>query len=238
MLNKKRGFLPGIFIIVMGILLLLGNLDLFDHGQDFFWGILFLAGGFISMKEYARDKNKWWFLGLTSLLYFIGLAIIINALNFIDDDIIGTLLFWGLAAVFIHVGQRNEKAWWCYLVAGIAIVLGSIVFLETFNLLEDAYVAFVLFLGFGLTFAYLWLIRNEINKLNWAKYPAIGLITIAFFVLISSTSSILEDMFLPSLLILVGILLIYRSLAKSKSKKTDETKEMEQIVETDNGSNI
>lgn len=213
MVTKKYRIIPGALLVLLGTILLLGNLDVLDKADNIFWALVFLSTGVYFGQRFLRASDRWGFLVLAFLFLFVGIAIIIDATNFIPNDFIGTILFWGMAAVFIYVGQREERFWWAFLVAGLMLVLGCIVLIETFNLLDSDYTGFVFFLGLGLTFSYLWMIRSAQNKLHWAKYPASGCFVIAFIILMVSTS-VISELVLPALLILFGAYLIVRSIKR------------------------
>lgn len=214
MATNKYRIIPGALLILLGIILLLGNLDVLDKADNIFWALVFLSAGVYFGLQFLRHREKWLFLILAFLFLFVGIAVIIDATNFIPNDLIGTILFWGMAAVFIYVGQRGEKFWWAFLVAGLALVLGCMVLIDSFNLLDSDYTGFVFFLGLGLTFSYLWMIRTAQNRLSWAKYPASGCFIIALIILMVSTSSVVSDLVLPALLVLFGAYLIVRSIKR------------------------
>ena len=73
----------------------------------------------------------------------------------------------------------------------------------------------LLFAGFGLTFAILWLIRST-NNTAWAKWPAMGLLGLSVFV------GIVEHMHIawPLIPIIVGLCLLIKN---SKARQKIET---------------
>lgn len=214
MQNKIHRAIPGALLVLLGTILLFGNLDLLENADNIFWALVFLSAGVYCGFIFLSKREKWGLLALTFIFLFIGIAIIIEFIHFIPDDLIGTILFWGLAAVFIYVGQRDEKYWWAFLVAGLMLVLGCIVVTETFNLLNSEQTGFVFFLGLGLTFSYLWIIRSSQNNLYWTKYPAFICFIIAFLILITTASSVVSELVFPALLILLGAYLISRSITR------------------------
>lgn len=82
----------------------------------------------------------------------------------------------------------------------------------------------VFFLGLGLTFGFLYLIKNERNKLEWAKIPALILIIFSGFVFFNTTDSFLGNLILPLSLIASGGYLIHSATGnKSVQKKLEST---------------
>ena len=74
----------------------------------------------------------------------------------------------------------------------------------------------IFFLGLGSTFGFLYVIRNEKNKLDWAKVPALCLVAFSGFLFLVTSVSLITDMFFPIVLILLGGYLVYKA-TKQKS---------------------
>ena len=82
---------------------------------------------------------------------------------------------------------------------------------------------FIFFFGVGLTFGFLYLIKDEENKLRWAQYPAIFLLLFSFFLLLVSEEGLLADMALPVALILLGAIVAIKALAGKAATETAPT---------------
>ena len=214
--TKKRGLFIGVIIIVVGLLSLLASLDLIPLGDEVFWAGLFLLFSYGACQAYRKDRTKWWALLVAAICLFLAIVFVLEALPFFPHDLVGPIFLWMIAAVFIMVFVRNQQHWWAILPAGFFIVLGVIVFVDEFHLLNNDYIPFLLFLGVGLTFGFLYGIRDEKNRLKWAKYPAVFVTLFSFFLLAVIETSALTEWFLPAGFIIVGGIMIYRALCRNK----------------------
>ncbi len=62
-------------------------------------------------------------------------------------------------------------------------------------------------------FGYLYLISNEVNKLTWARYPAVALAGVGIFVLVvEGGGSMFQNLLLPLGLLVAGVIYIIRAL--------------------------
>jgi len=217
--EKLRGIIIGIVVILIGFLFLLSNLNFVPFGDELFWASLFLFLAYACYRAYQKDRSKWWALTGAGLCLFLAIVFIFEAAPFLPDNLIGTLLFWVAAAVFITVFAREPNTWWAIIPAGICIVLGTIILVDEFHLVNDDLIAFILFLGIGLTFGFLYGIKDEKNRLDWAKYPAVLLMLFSLFLLAMIEAAIVLDLLLPAGFIIVGGILIYRGLRKRSDEE-------------------
>ena len=87
--NKLNRYIGGLAIILIGIVLLLRNLDFFYFNDEYVVGLIFGSLGFLFFIVYARDTKKWWAAipGVGGLIVFI--SIFIDRARFIPDGFIG-----------------------------------------------------------------------------------------------------------------------------------------------------
>lgn len=206
--------LVGGIIILIGILALLANLDILDGLEEILGSLLFFTVAYLFYRVFKKDKNKIW--ALIPAVFCAALGVIIFMENFsgFNEDLSGVILFWAGALVFAYFYINDNKKWWAVIPAGVLFTIGSVVIIETYNLLLYDLEGTVLFLGFGLTFIFLYLQRNEENKLQWAIWPGGILSAIALFIYIQSTDWMDFDFILPAILILVGAYLIISASRK------------------------
>ena len=68
-------------------------------------------------------------------------------------------------------------------------------------------------IGLAALFGYLYLISNEVNRLAWARYPAVALVGLAVFVLVvEGGGSWFQKVLLPLGLLAAGVIYIIRAL--------------------------
>jgi len=275
--NRLNKYIGGIAIILLGIVLLLRNLDFLYFDDEYIVGLVFGALGLLFFFVYFRDVTKWWtaipavgglivfisifidkfrfipngFIGagtvwLVALVFFIvyfkdrsqkwallltsvlgaaGMiiffAVFISETRILPESFIGTAVLWIIAAVFLGVYVRNRENWWAIIPAGVLTSIGFTVLADEVWYFYGETVAFILFLGFALTFLILYVLRNEQNQLEWAKYPAIVLGVFSFFLLFVNPHNRVGDVVFPILVILVGLYMVIRNYQTKENKVTN-----------------
>ena len=86
----------------------------------------------------------------------------------------------------------------------------------------DAFKGFWFFFGMGLVFGSLYLIRDEKNRLQWAKVPFIVLTAFSVFILLVSYYALLGKVVFPVVLLLLGVYMIYKSAVRSRRVDREE----------------
>ncbi len=215
--NKSSLFL-GIILILSGLIYLFDNLGIFYFNDDVFISLLFLGGGAFLFFRFHQNR-RFPLLIFASLVTFIGIAILLDSFRAVDDALIGIVLFWGMSAIFAYGFGKNTEKWGLLIPSGILFSLGLIVVFNDVFYYSDDFCAGVFFLGIGLTFTFLYLIKNERNNLNWAKVPAAILIFISGIIFLNTSDSVFANMLLPMALIICGGYMIYCSTQRSAFKK-------------------
>jgi hypothetical protein len=123
-----------------------------------------------------------------------------------------------MALPFFAVYFFSKGQWWAIIPAGILTTIALIVPIATGVEDGDTFtgrlVAAILFLGFALTFGWLWW-RRDVYPTAWAKYPAVSLIIAAVVTLVFGT--IIENVW-PVILIVMGGWLLYSNLRQPQLK--------------------
>ena len=214
MTEQNKNMLVGGIIILIGVLALLVNLDILDGLQEIVGSLLFFTVAYLFYRVFNKDKSKIWALIPAVFCAALGLIIFMENFSGFNDDLSGVILFWAGAIVFGYFYISDNKKWWAVIPAGVLFTLGCVVLIDTYNLLIDDFEGSVLFLGFGLTFIFLYLQRNEENKLSWAIWPGGILSAFALFIYFQNADWMDFDFVLPVLLILVGGFLIFKASRK------------------------
>lgn len=208
MTNQKSGLYIGAAIIVIGVLALLVNINVLDDIEELFGGALLLLGALIFYSIYNRDRTKWWPLLPGAVLAVLGVGVMLDAFLPFASDFLGAAFMYAIFAVFALVFTRDRNSWWAVIPAGITFTLGTIILIDTFDLLDSDLNGVILFLGMGLTFFYLWSLRRDIANLNWAIWPAAALLALSILVYVNEIDWVNEEYIFPLLVILVGVLII------------------------------
>ncbi len=206
----------GVILIVLGALFLLHESRFFYVQEETIISIVFALGGLALLNNYRQTRDNWKLI-LGGALLFIGFVIFNAGMGLIDDDFIGVFFLWAIALAFLSVYVKNPKIWWPIIPGGVLLTIGTMVAIEqVWWSLGDLNGVFF-FVGIGATFGYLYKIRNEENKLAWAKWPAVAALALSVVVFAGETFRNAEDYIFPILLIGVGLFLIARNLKREKN---------------------
>jgi hypothetical protein len=204
----------GILLVAAGILLLLQALGLLAGGLDLLWVLLFGAGGAVFVYVFLVNRANWWavipgfvLLSLAALMAFDWLA------PELGGDWEGALFLGGIGLAFWVVYLASRENWWAVIPGGVLLTLALVVGLSSG--LEGVEVGGVFFLGLGLTFGLLSLVRTPEGRMKWALIPAAVLLVMGL--LITATATAVLKYVWPAALVLVGLYLIVRTFGFRRS---------------------
>jgi hypothetical protein len=222
MTHSNTKILLGISILVIGIILLLNNFRFLNLDDELWWGMAFITLGIIFINVYRKNTTKKGPLVVGVIFLILGTFSILDSFRFVSDGFIGVIFLWGLAAIFISVYVRHNERWWAIIPGGTALILGFLVLVEDYRLLDNDYFGFIFLFGMSLIFWFLYLIREDKNTFGWTQIVAIILMVVSFFVLSEEFDSLLTNILFPTSIIVCGGFLIFRGLLKDKKQATDE----------------
>jgi len=211
--HKNRLYI-GALICIIGITALLINTNVLRDMDDLIWATLLLLGSLFFFGLYNRDKSKWWPLLPATLLGVLGIGIFLQLFVPSISQLFGAAFMYALFAVFAFLFTKEKTQWWAVIPAGACFTLGTVIVVETFNLLDSDLVGAVFLLGMGLTFFFLWSLRREIKNLNWAIWPSSILFLLALVVFVNEINWLGEEFIFPILIMLVGIIVILHGFRK------------------------
>ncbi|HPG39347.1 MAG TPA: hypothetical protein PLP19_01225 [bacterium] len=211
MTEKKRSFIPGLVIILLGIVLLLHNLHIISQLEEFIGGLFFLTIAYFCLQVVKRNPRHVWSLLVGIFCFIFGIALLCKAINLLRGDLIGAAFFWGIAVALSYIYYRDQQKWWSIIPAGTCVTLGAIALLDALDITPADYNGVVFFLGMGLTFVFLWTLANDANKLKWARFPAISCLLLSLYIYIDQVITIGIDSLAAGLLILAGVFIVFRA---------------------------
>jgi hypothetical protein len=211
---RRNELMVGIFIVLFGTISLLANLRIIDNSNALAGFVLFLAGAFFFYKTHKNQPNRWWASLCFTFCLCMSFAMLVKFIWNYPDDLFGAVLLWISAILFLTIFIKNNRQWWAIIPAGICFTLGMIVVINVFNFLNDSMTGAIFFLGVSCTFFSVWIQSDSLNRLGWARYPAIGCLLIAVFIFLSAVPALGSGLFLPFMLVLAGAYVIVRSLRK------------------------
>ena len=235
MKSRLPVLLIGIFLIILGGLIILDNLYYISFHEDFVFSFIFGAIGIIFLVTYLQNTKRIWALVLCFFFIFVGGSILMSEVYYMPDGMIGSLLLLILGTAFLVVYLKDRKNWWPVIPMGALYSIGLLVAFTEYYWRYEEYASCILFLGMGLTFGYLYLISNEENNLKWAKIPALILLVFGLFIGFGQFLSFNEDLIFPSFLILIGAVIILYHVFKGKKQPEEVIGMPEQKIEENSG---
>lgn len=197
----------GVLLIAAGLIFLLENLDILPVG-DLFWLVLFAIGGLAFLFDFFSNRSHWWSLipGVT----FLSLSCQVG-LSMVAPDIAntwgGAVFLGGFGLSFFLVRLANRAQWWAIIPGGLMLSLAVVSVLEeTGSRIETGG---VFLLGLAITFALVALFSADGGPRRWPWIPAGILGVIGLLSLLSASS--LSRILIPLLLILVGVIVVFRA---------------------------
>jgi hypothetical protein len=203
----------GIGLVIGGVLLLLDTFGIFEGGT-IFWVIVGVGAGLLFLSLYFSNRDNWWALIPGIIFLTIGIMIGLNAYLpiFNDLNLSGPFILGGIALSFLLVYFAERSNWWAIIPAGMMTTIAVVAIMDSYT--TDLANGGIFFLGLGLTFAVVALLPTTDRHMNWAWIPAIILGIMGILIFVAAENLI--NYIWPSALIFTGIILITRSLRKSK----------------------
>ena len=200
----------GGLLIVGGVIFLLQNLGLLPGGP-LFWGGLFGVAGLLFLAFVITNREHWWALipGLTLLALSAMMFFNVFAPEW-EKRLSGPLFLASIGLSFWLIYLLQREHWWAVIPGGVLFTLAVVAWIPL-NLPEmrDMETGGVFFLGLGFTFLLLGLLPTPHGKMWWPFIPG-GILT-AMGVLIMLAYGSLLNVIGPALLIVGGVLLLWRA---------------------------
>ena len=166
------GFLWAGFFVLIGVFLLLSNLDVLGLWGDAIWGGLFVAAGLAFLASFVKDRLHRWEAVAGTTLISGGAVILLEWRNVALGDWTLGIVLLGLALGFWLVAIFRREDWWAILPAGVLTLEGLLLGLGrdlpplTFNAL--------FLMGLGGVFGLIYVLRLRSGDARWALVPAVA----------------------------------------------------------------
>jgi hypothetical protein len=190
----------GAGLVLLGMLMLLERFGLFRGVTNYFWGLLFLAGGAYFLYRFVNNmRGEWWAVIPGSALIGLGLQSFVPG---VLGDWSGFLFLGALGLGFFAVYFSDRERWWAIIPGGVLVTLGLTSALgDVFGVSETGG---FFFLGLGLTF----LLVAVLASLQWAWIPGVVMLVLGAVIGTPFVGSL--NYIWPAALILGGLLLIFQ----------------------------
>ena len=207
----------GTLLILAGALYLLDSLGVIAGGAAMLWTLLFGVGGLYGVYVGFIDReNNWWatipgFLGM-------GIAATISVSTYlprVPGGISGSFVLIALGLSFWILYLWKREFWWALIPAGVMTTTAAMTAFSDF--VQDEGLAGIFFLGMALTFALIYVLPTDRERMTWALIPAgiLGLVG----VLLTAAAIDIYNYIWPVILIFFGGYIVVRALRPKREKE-------------------
>jgi hypothetical protein len=214
----------GGLLILAGVLLLAQTyIDL----SAWIWFALVLLAGLVALAFYLADRSNQAMFITAYVLLAVAFLLALIMMNLLRDEGVAVYVLTVIALPFMVVWFRNRSQWWALIPAYVLLTLALMIGLLGSGILDDllvpAYVMFAIAIPFFAVYAW--------NRARWwALIPAGVMTAIALFFLVTEEAL---QWLIPVFLILVGIWLLSRSVARRRSPDVAEDEPTDRLPEWD-----
>ncbi|GEM_PF-1258740 len=214
----SKAVLWGIFLILLGLFLLMTSLRIIPTNEGIAVSAIFVSTGIVLVIAYYLYKEKLWALILGMISFFIGSSVYIDESRGLPDRLIGMVFFILTALVFLNGLREGKKNWWVIIPGGFSLVFAAHILADVLWWIPDEYHGVIFFGGAGIIFGVVYLLKDKMYDLDWAKYPSIISFIIMGIILLSiDFDDIFSKLIFPLVLIMIGVLIILKSLKSRES---------------------
>jgi len=201
----------GLVLIFGGVLLLLDTFGIFKGGT-LFWMIVLAIVGLLFISVYITNRIHWWALipGIIFLTLAITMGLSTYLPGFRQANLDGPVLLGGIALSFLLVYLVERANWWAIIPTGVMATLAIVALLSSNA--PGNIGGGIFFIGLGITFACVAILPTSTRQMQWAWIPA-GILGLMGIVILMTAENLINYIW-PSALILLGVILIGRSLRK------------------------
>ena len=200
--------LVGLFLILMGVIALMVNLNILAFGtrslQWWFWLAVFGLGGVLFLAAFVSNSHDAWWAAIPGFT-LLGLAGMTSLPTLQGPRGEGFFLgMIGLSFWVIYFSRRDF--WWAIIPGGVLLTLALAASASGNGFDTGGF----FFLGLGLTFLAVYLLPTPEGRKYWAIWPAAVLGIMGMLLALGSSG--LARFTWPAVLIVLGGILIYRAL--------------------------
>lgn len=200
--NRTGALAMGTLLVVIGVLFLLQNFNLFGSFEDMVWLVLFGGGGLAFLYVFATNQQQWWavipgfvLLGLAAL---IGFGDRLGAWG-------GALFLGSIGLAFWVVYFMRRDFWWAVIPAGVLTTLAVVAALG--DNLPGMASGGIFFLGLAATFGLLYFLPGAAGQTRWAIIPA-AVLGLMGLMLMLSMGGLINYLWAIGLILAGGYLLV------------------------------
>jgi hypothetical protein len=210
--SSTKDIILGSLIVLIGLVILLINVDVIDVRISGTWitTLIFFAGFIVFMAIYFyQNRKEFWPLIPAFILLGLSILIISNEIGISSSVGAGVfILFIGLSFLIVYLFHREN--WWAIIPGGMIASVSLVIFFS------DVVGVGLMFLGMGGTFFALYPILKKMETNSWWTFIPGSILALMGILFLLFESVYVGQYALPTLLIIGGIILIVKSIKKSK----------------------
>lgn len=178
------------------------------------FGCLALAFGVVYLRQ---PRQNWWAIIPAGAM--VALAVLILSTTILPGEAPAAVFFLGMGAIFaflyfVEIDGRRYN-WWTLIPAGALFSLALVVIFSALGF--ESLAGSALFLGMGLTFGVLYLMRGPGRPLQWAWIPGLACLGMGLFILAVSGGMPYANLVWPVILIGAGVVLLLATQRRLQS---------------------
>ncbi len=203
-------FLTAGFLILVGVVVLLSNLNILPWDVttlQWFWLLIFGGAGITFLATFLTGRENWWAVipGFTLL----GLAVLVSDILPGNGEAGGAVFLGMIGLSFWVIYFMRRDFWWAIIPGGVLATLALVTLASEIGGTAGG-AAF--FLGLGITFFLVYFLPNREGRQRWALWPAFILGTMGLLLTLGSGG--IGAYIFPVALILLGGWLVLRNVMK------------------------
>ncbi|HXD11073.1 MAG TPA: hypothetical protein VN653_13495 [Anaerolineales bacterium] len=198
----------GGFLIFLGALSLLDNLNIISNIGNIFWGVVWGLVGLYFLYRLFVDRTNWWAAFPAFTLLGLSISLLLPSAL---DGFGGLAFLGGISLAFVWVYISDTSRWWAIIPAGVLLTLGVISVMDSFTGVDNGG---ILFLGMGLTFILVAILPGGSSR-TWAFIP--GAVLLVFGGLMAPPLAGIAQYVWPAAFILMGGYLLLRYFRNQSS---------------------
>jgi hypothetical protein len=204
-----------VFLLFAGTFLLLNNLKVFHEFGDGIWGGLFAVVGLGFLIWFLIDRQRTWRAIAGFPLLTIGVLLLLDWRGINLGVWQAALVMFGVALGFWTVLLSGDDNWWALIPAGVLTLMGVLIGFQA-RLSEAAWLA-LFFLGLGVVFGLLYLLRLGQHDTGWAGVPAAAFLLVGVVTLVGASNLAGPiAQWWPILLLVAGVFMLILALHRPK----------------------
>ncbi len=216
--RKRNSLIWGGVFFLIGLFLLLVNNGVLDSVSPYWQYVvagLLAVAGVAFLVYFLRDVTRWWPIIPAFTLITTGVIIFLTTQTTIVSEMLGSILFFGIALAFAVIYLLDRQRWWAIIPMGVLLLVSGTTAMSAWQVSARTLSA-TLFIGMGAVFLLVYLLGPLKREVWWALAPATALIAFGLFTFVfteaTSGFSAILVVWWPVLLLLLGVALLVRGL--------------------------